>query len=99
MRLYQVSAGLGDFAVGETLLHGVLVEVDIDGFALDEGRRLILEDGGLRIDVNGWLLVELIGLLVDVAVADLRLMNGRLRVVVDDWLMLRQILSDDFLVD
>lgn len=89
MRLDQVSAGLGDFAVGETLLHSVLVEVDIDGFALDEGRRLILEDVGLRIDVNGWLLVELIGLLVDVAVADLRLMNGRLRVVVDDWLMLR----------
>lgn len=51
----QVSAGLGDFAAGEALFNSVLIKVDIDGFALDEGRRLILEYFGLRIDENNWL--------------------------------------------
>ena len=93
----QVSAGLGDFAAGEALLNGVFVEIDVDGLALDEGGRLILEDSWFRFCVNDWLFVDWEGLLM--TLADSRLVDGWLGVIADDNLVLRQFLRDDFIVD
>lgn len=44
LRLGEVSAGLGDFAAGEALLNDVFIKIDVDGFTLAEGGRLIMED-------------------------------------------------------
>ena len=97
MRLDQVSAGLGDFAACEALLNGVFVEIDVDGFTLDEGGRLVLEDNWLRLCVDDWLFVDWEGLLM--TLADSRLVDGWLGVIVDGSLVLSQFLRDDFLVD
>ena len=97
MRLDQVSAGLGDFAACEALLNGVFVEIDVDGFTLDEGGRLVLEDNWLRLCVDDWLFVDWEGLLM--TLADSRLVDGWLGVIADDNLVLRQFLRDDFIVD
>lgn len=92
--MHEVSAGLGDFAAGETLLNDVLVEIDIYGFALAEGGRLILEDVGLWIDVDDWLFIDGEGLLM----IDLRLMDDCMLRIMIDGLVLRLLMCDDFLV-
>lgn len=56
-----------------------------------------MEDNWLRLCVDDWLFVDWEGLLM--TLADSRLVDGWLGVIVDGSLVLSQFLRDDFLVD